>query len=127
MAEYVCGECGERNEPGTEFCVSCHAFLAWDDVDGDGQLDADSPVWTGGTRAADTAPPAGRSEPESEEQVQTILVPRGEPSTGSPGHRAALPHPTEAADPTLGGSGSAPSWPRPPSPRPASRRRCCCR
>ena len=79
MAEYVCGECGERNEPGTEFCVSCHAFLAWEDVDGDGQLDADSPVWTGGTRAADPAPPTGRTEPEGEEQVQTILVPRGEP------------------------------------------------
>ena len=102
MAEYVCGECGERNEPGTEFCVSCHAFLAWDDVDGDGQLDADSPVWTGGTRAADTAPPTGRSEPQGEEQVQTILVPRGEPPKDRPAGEGRPTRPTEPADPTLG-------------------------
>ena len=127
MAEYVCGECGERNEPGTEFCVSCHAFLAWDDVDGDGQLDADSPVWTGGTRAADTAPPTGRSEPECEEQVQTILVPRGEPPTGTRPAGPPLPSRPRPPTPPSGGSGSAPSWPRPPSPRPASRPRCCCR
>ncbi len=125
MAEYVCGECGERNEPGTEFCVSCHAFLAWDDVDGDGQLDADSPVWTGGTR---TAPPAGRSEPQAEEQVQTILVPRGEPAKDRQSGTGSAPSPaTEPADPTLGRFRVGSELPRPRWPRPANRPPSCCR
>ena len=31
-AKYVCDVCGEQNEVGTTFCVSCHAYLAWDEV-----------------------------------------------------------------------------------------------
>lgn len=29
MADDVCPSCGTRNQVGTEFCVSCGAFLAW--------------------------------------------------------------------------------------------------
>ena len=31
----VCSNCGERNAPGTIFCVNCHAFLTWDEVAGE--------------------------------------------------------------------------------------------
>jgi len=41
VTTYVCSNCGERNAPGTTFCVSCHAFLAWDEVEG-GDDDAGS-------------------------------------------------------------------------------------
>ena len=35
VTTYVCSNCGERNAPGTAFCVNCHAFLAWDEVAGE--------------------------------------------------------------------------------------------
>lgn len=28
----TCTECGEQNPAGTEFCLYCHAFLAWDEA-----------------------------------------------------------------------------------------------
>ena len=31
MAELVCAECGAANDLDAEFCVSCHAFLRWDE------------------------------------------------------------------------------------------------
>ena len=41
VTTYVCSNCGERNAPGTTFCVNCHAFLAWDEVEGsDDERDA---------------------------------------------------------------------------------------
>ena len=30
MADLICDSCGERNPPGTEFCLSCNAYLAWE-------------------------------------------------------------------------------------------------
>ncbi|MFV0459119.1 MAG: hypothetical protein ACK5MT_10195 [Actinomycetales bacterium] len=30
---FICGECGERNPRGTEFCSACNAFLAWDQLE----------------------------------------------------------------------------------------------
>lgn len=30
LTDQVCGVCGERNAPGTQFCVACHTFLGWD-------------------------------------------------------------------------------------------------
>lgn len=51
MAEYVCDRCGEVNPVGTVFCVSCHAFLAWE------QLERDD-------------------RPEVEQNVETRMVPR---------------------------------------------------
>ncbi|MET0964981.1 MAG: hypothetical protein ABWZ02_01205 [Nakamurella sp.] len=29
--ENICEQCGTRNEPGVQFCVSCQAYLPWDD------------------------------------------------------------------------------------------------
>ena len=103
MAEYVCGECGERNEPGTEFLRVLPRLPGLGRRGRRRPAGRRLPVWTGGTRAADPAPPTGRTEPEGEEQVQTILVPRGEPPQDRPvGGGHAIPEPTEDADPTLG-------------------------
>ena len=32
MDENVCEQCGTRNEPGVQFCVSCQSFLPWYDT-----------------------------------------------------------------------------------------------
>jgi len=32
MIENICEQCGERNEPGAQFCVACQAFLPWYDT-----------------------------------------------------------------------------------------------
>jgi hypothetical protein len=32
MAGLVCDVCGTENAPGTNFCVSCHSYLAWDEA-----------------------------------------------------------------------------------------------
>ncbi len=43
MTTYVCSNCGERNAPGTTFCTNCHAFLAWDEVEGENDKPAGNP------------------------------------------------------------------------------------
>lgn len=32
MKENICEQCGQRNEPGVQFCVNCQAFLPWYDT-----------------------------------------------------------------------------------------------
>ena len=32
MDENVCEQCGTRNEPGAQFCVSCQSYLPWYDT-----------------------------------------------------------------------------------------------
>ncbi len=44
MAEYVCEACGQRNPAGTEFCVYCRAYLAWDATGEVDAVPADRPV-----------------------------------------------------------------------------------
>ena len=65
MAEYVCDRCGEVNPVGTVFCVNCHAFLAWDEVERDERL--------AGETAASTSVDSG---PKSEQNVETRAMPR---------------------------------------------------
>jgi hypothetical protein len=61
MAEYVCDRCGEVNPVGTVFCTSCHAFLAWDEVE------HDQTTLTGGDK---------EPGPPSEQNVETRVMPR---------------------------------------------------
>ena len=35
MKENICEQCGQRNEPGVQFCVNCQAFLPWYDTEED--------------------------------------------------------------------------------------------
>jgi hypothetical protein len=66
MAEYICDRCGEVNPVGTVFCVNCHAFLAWDEVERDERL--------AGEQAAPST--SGDSGPGSERNVETRVMPR---------------------------------------------------
>lgn len=74
MAEYVCESCGQRNPAGTEFCVYCRAYLAWDAT---GEM-------------APAAPKPARPEPVAapEEEMLTVLRP---PPTAA--ELAAFTHP----------------------------------
>jgi hypothetical protein len=74
MAEYVCDRCGEVNPVGTVFCVNCHAFLAWDQVERDERL--------AGEQAAPST--TGDSGPGSEQNVETRVMPADQGA----GHRA---------------------------------------
>ena len=65
MAEYVCDRCGEVNPVGTVFCVNCHAFLAWDEVERDERLAGET-----------AASMSGDSGPKSEQNVETRVMPR---------------------------------------------------
>jgi hypothetical protein len=67
VTTYVCSNCGERNAPGTDFCVSCHAFLAWDEVEGDGDKGSEATVIPART---DTQP-----QQQSEDEMGTVLRP----------------------------------------------------
>lgn len=68
MAELVCAECGEANDFDAEFCVSCHAFLAWDEPE---------------RARAQSQAGAGRPEPQRKTAVETQVVPRVEPRSGT--------------------------------------------
>jgi uncharacterized Zn finger protein (UPF0148 family) len=80
MAEYVCDRCGEVNPVGTVFCISCHAFLAWEQVERD-------------------------DRPEVEQNVETRMVPRIRvPATTSDATPApGVPSPRRAPTDTTGG------------------------
>ena len=70
MAELLCGRCGERNPPGTEFCLSCNSFLAWDDA-GTSRPDQELPP----------REPSGHTDPlrVRMERSALTLVPGGAP------------------------------------------------
>ena len=54
MTTAACEACGEQNPPGTQFCLRCNSFLAWeepatgDSHSGDPHPGADSAAATGG-------------------------------------------------------------------------------
>jgi P pilus assembly chaperone PapD len=76
VTTYVCSNCGERNAPGTDFCVSCHAFLAWDEVEGDGDKGSEATVIP--TRSGT------QQQEQAEDEVGTVLRPAGPlPSDGA--------------------------------------------
>ena len=46
----ICGDCGETNKPGTEFCMFCGAYLGWQEQEPAGANDV--------TQVLPTQPPA---------------------------------------------------------------------
>ena len=58
MNENICEQCGQRNEPGVQFCVNCQAFLPWYD-----QEDEGSATPSAGTVGADPAPVTAPTTP----------------------------------------------------------------
>ncbi|MEP6561838.1 MAG: hypothetical protein ABJD68_12300 [Nakamurella sp.] len=82
--ENICEQCGTRNEPGVQFCVSCQAYLPWDDENAEPPVVATPTVaTTGGATPAAVSAVAG---PEA--QVATIApapLTAGRSATTSPG------------------------------------------
>ena len=120
-AKYVCDVCGEQNEVGTIFCVSCHAFLAWDDVQ---RRETAEPSNSTG---ADPDSTELRSRPEAATGAGTRDTPQrpdpqGATETPPPFHCCGFP-PT----PRRAGFGSWSNRPRSRCPRPVSRSRSRCR
>lgn len=90
MTTYVCSNCGERNAPGTTFCVNCHAFLAWDEVEGsDDERDAANKAGEATVIPAHTD--KRKRQQYEEHDVGTVLRPAGSftedelPETGDSG------------------------------------------
>lgn len=79
MTTYVCSNCGERNAPGTTFCVNCHAFLAWDEVEGDSDDDQPSEGTVIPTRPG---PPPEQQQQPDEYETGTVLRPSPVSSSG---------------------------------------------
>jgi P pilus assembly chaperone PapD len=78
VTTYVCSNCGERNAPGTTFCVNCHAFLAWDEVAGESDVDTPPDATVIPTRPG---PRSQRQQPD-EYDVGTVLRPSPVTSAG---------------------------------------------
>ena len=79
MAEYICDGCGEVNPVGTVFCISCHAFLAWDQVERDDRPEVEAAIDNPGAPTSAT-----------EQNVETRMVPRIRvPATASEAKPAA--------------------------------------
>jgi hypothetical protein len=89
----VCGECGETNRSGTEFCIFCGHFLAWDPNSEPSspaglEVPADHPGW----RPPQSLRATGQSAPDGGQQVpphpKSAFQPRTSsavPSQGQPG------------------------------------------
>ncbi len=73
----TCTECGEQNPVGTEFCLYCHAFLAWDEAASAPPRVAPKPSTNPPTRT----PTAGH--PLAEAAVETRMMPRIQPTDDS--------------------------------------------
>ena len=103
MAEYVCDRCGEVNPVGTVFCVNCHAFLAWDQVEGEPRQPSEQNVETRvmpQIRVPATAPGAARNTEslartgvpsDSTEGLFRITAEQREVTVPATGEPAALP------------------------------------
>ena len=80
MTSAACEACGEQNPPGTQFCLRCNTFLAWEE-----------PV----TRAPG---PTARRQP-AEELIETRVMPKvgpAEPNVPGPRGRDERPRPPDA-------------------------------
>ncbi|MFB7497246.1 hypothetical protein ACFC09_21595 [Streptomyces sp. NPDC056161] len=115
----ICPDCGHRNPPGTRFCASCQAFLAWEEAERAGQpapaadpavapppeAPPPTPPTSDATSPATTAPPAARTGPPQPATPPDIAARRPDdppqhPPDHAPDHRTgALADPPPEAPP----------------------------
>lgn len=95
----ICGDCGETNKPGMEFCMFCGAYLGWQEQEPAGANDV--------TEVLPTQPPAPtrvsvESPPARASQVTTPPAPvQAQPERPAPRPEAtARPEPTRPAPPS---------------------------
>jgi P pilus assembly chaperone PapD len=106
MTTAACETCGEQNPPGTQFCLRCNSFLAWEEP---------APVTR--TPAPVTRAPAPRPP---EELIETRVMPKVRPAepVAPPAVRSAPdPHPGPAAT-TAPGTAPTPRTPPVAAPPP---------
>lgn len=105
----VCGDCGEANDEGRHFCVSCGAFLEWSAAPGSSQppaADQQAPVSMPGEPGGDTStaaepadPAAGTEDPASSATQQLPARPQAEPSDRGTEEGAGPPQPPQPPRP----------------------------
>jgi P pilus assembly chaperone PapD len=100
MTTAACEACGEQNPPGTQFCLRCNSFLAWEEH----------------APAAPASSPTPPPRP-AEELIETRVMPKIRPSeqAGLPRHAGS----TEPDEPARS-PGAAPLSAPAPAPAPAS-------
>lgn len=122
----ICGDCGETNKPGTEFCMFCGAYLGWQEGE---NRDESNDV----TERLPTQPPAPVSTPAEARPTRSTGATRAEaPASPTPagattsgrartGARPTAPTPadTESARPTHQPTPVEASVSAPPEARPA--------
>jgi hypothetical protein len=74
--ENICEQCGTRNEPGVQFCVSCQAFLPWDDENAEPVAVAAPPIEPPPASSGGTQPTGGQvgAAPVASASVRTTPV-----------------------------------------------------
>lgn len=116
----ICGDCGETNKPGTEFCLFCGAYLGWqpqenpagaDDVTEVQPVQPPAPAQVPPVRATQAAPPAAPvlAQPVRPPQpAQPESTARPEPARSTPQQSpvtsvmAPVPPPPPSGCPTCG-------------------------
>jgi hypothetical protein len=114
MAENICEQCGTRNEPGAQFCVSCNSFLPWDDTKeaplpapGDAPDAAVTAGATGSGRPPEQRVPAGapadegRTEVISADSMSALIAAGAAGASGTSGATGDEPAVRSAAGPSL--------------------------
>lgn len=87
MVEYVCDRCGEVNPVGIPRCVSCHALLAWDQVERGARLEGQVPT------VSKSGEPSSKAENVETRVVPRIRVPASAPETETGADLPVRPHP----------------------------------
>lgn len=115
MSEETCPVCGSRNEPATEFCASCGAYIGWETGDRPppapseaGAPPAEHPAQAAPPPSAEPhAPPAGHGDPDH--VVRTSIHDKG--IGGPPATHATSPAPPQQRGPAPTGERSAAGTP----------------
>jgi ribosomal protein L40E len=69
----ICGECGARNAPGTQFCGECGTFLEWDEAEAAPTLAGTAQTGTAPAETAQSIPEV--VQPGEAQRPRTVPVP----------------------------------------------------
>ena len=106
----ICGDCGETNKPGTEFCLFCGAYLGWQEQEnptGANDVTQELPVQPPPTALASAHPPTARAT----QAAPPVAPVPAQPERPLPLPRRASPAPSRSR-PSLGRPLLPARWPR---------------
>ncbi|MET1004004.1 MAG: hypothetical protein ABWX96_00580, partial [Propionibacteriaceae bacterium] len=88
----ICGDCGETNKPGTEFCMFCGAYLGWQEQEPAGANDV--------TQVLPAQPPAAsQAAPKTPQAPAPQSTPSAAPALAQPERPAPRPEPAARSEP----------------------------